>query len=329
MGSFHPERRVFRRGDNVLGYWVDHAEGFEIRSGVRFRARVEAVVVDPRRGRAKALIVRSARLHRRRLIPVEAAVAVDPFRRRIEIERGGPRRVARASRSLVQLVAAAVAGMAGLAAWSGPRLRQLAALADEGARGIASRAAAASAWVVPRAKTVGVAALTLGLGLVLRAAGALARGARSIASWSGPRLAAGARNARAYAATAVALGFGLALRFGGALLALAKGIAAWSSLRLSAGASSARTQTATAVVWLGPRLSNQARTASRRAIAVGRAFVLGADATASWIAPRLRASAEAVAWATLTLGSAVAAAVHLVGTRLSEHVRYVSDLRRN
>jgi hypothetical protein len=329
MGSFHAERRVFRRGDNVLGYWVDHAEGFEIRSGVRFRARVDAVVVDPRRGRAKALIVRSARLHRRRLIPVEAVVAVDPFKRRIEIERARPRRVARASRSLVQLDAAAVAGIAGLAAWSGPRLRQLASLADGGARGIASRAAAAWAWLVPRAKTVGAAALALGLGLVLRAAGALARGARSIASWSAPRLATGVRSARAHAATAAALGFGLALGFGRAILARAKSISAWSRPRLSAGAISARTQTAAAVGRLGPQLSNLARTASRRAIALGCLIVLGADATAAWIAPRLRASAEAVAGATLTLASAVAAAVHLVGTRLSQHVRYVSDLRRN
>src|SRR5262249_41212603 len=85
MGPVHPDRRVFQRGDNVLAYWVDHAEGCEVRSGVRSRARVDAVVLDPRRGRANALIVRSARLNRRRVIPVEAVVGVDPFARRLEV----------------------------------------------------------------------------------------------------------------------------------------------------------------------------------------------------------------------------------------------------
>ena len=102
MGSFRPDRRVFRRGDKVLGYWVDHAEGFEVRSGARRRARVDAIVIDPRLGRARALVVRSTRLHRRRLIPVEAVVAVDPFARRLEVERAHRRSL---SRRLTRLAA--------------------------------------------------------------------------------------------------------------------------------------------------------------------------------------------------------------------------------
>jgi hypothetical protein len=57
--------------------------------------------------------------------------------------------------------------------------------------------------------------------------------------------------------------------------------------------------------------------------------VLALHAAASWIAPRVRASADAVASATLTLGIAAAGAAQLVGTRLSHHVRYIAALRRD
>lgn len=285
MGPFRPDRKVFRRGDNVLGYWVDHAEGFEVRSGARVRARVDAIVVDPERGRAKALVVRSRRLHRRRLIPVEAVLAVDPFARRLEVERARRRSVSRASRSLTQLVVAVVTGVGRLFTWLIPRLRQVTILAYIGARRLTRLAAAAGAWLVPRVQTV------------------------AVACW--------------------ALGSGLALRFGGALATRAKSIAAWLGPRLSAGTSSAWTHTATAVAQLGPRLSNLARTALMQAVGVGGLCVLGVVAATAWITPRLRASVEAVAWATVISGVAVAEAVYLVGTRLSRHVRYVSPLRRN
>jgi hypothetical protein len=164
MGSFRPDRRVFRRGDKVLGYWVDHAEGFEVRFGAGRRARVDAIVIDPRRGRAKALVVRSTRLHRRRLIPVEAVVAVDPFARRLEVERAHRRSLSR-------------------------RLTRL--------------AAAAWVWLVPRVQTVAGACRTVSFGVALRFGRALATGARSTAAWLGPRLSAGTANAWTHAATAV------------------------------------------------------------------------------------------------------------------------------
>jgi hypothetical protein len=246
---------------------------------------VDAVVLDPRRGRAKALVVRSAHLHRRRLIPVDAVVAVDPFRRRIEIERAHPHLIARAAPSAKQLVAAVVTGISVLAAWSVPRVRELTVLAHGGARGVAYRANAAWTWLVPRARTAGSAGLAMGFGLTLRCGGAIATRATSAAAWLGPRL--------------------------------------------SATTNSARTNTASAVARLGPRLSRLARTASTRAIAVGSLCVLGVIATASWIGPRLRVSAEAVAWAALTLGGAAAGAVQVIGTRLSHRVREVSSPRRN
>ena len=203
MGSFYPDRRVFRRGDNVLGYWVDHAEGFEVRSGARFRARVDAIVVDPRRGRAKALIIRSRRLHRRGLIPVEAVLAVDPFARRLEVERARRRSVSPASRFLVQLVVAVVTGIGRLFTWSALRLRRATILAYISARRLTRLAAAAWAWLVPRAQTVSLAWWALGSALALRFTRAVATRARSIAGWVGPGLSAGTSSAWAHTATAV------------------------------------------------------------------------------------------------------------------------------
>jgi hypothetical protein len=259
MGSVRPERRVFYRGDNVLEHWVDHAEGFEIRarSGVRLRARVDAVVLDPRRGRAKALVVRSARLHRRRLIPAEAVVAVDPFARRLEIERARPRRLARASRSAMRIVVAVVAVIGGLFAWSGPRVRQLAILAYGSARGIAGRVAASWEWLVPRVRTVGVAAWALGCGLTLRFGGALASRARTVAAWWGPRLSAAIRSARRHTATALA-------QLGPRLSGLAR---AASSRAVAVGRVCLLAVVATAV-WTAPRLRASAKTVARATLAL-------------------------------------------------------------
>jgi hypothetical protein len=71
---------------------------------------------------------------------------------------------------------------------------------------------------------------------------------------------------------------------------------------------------------LGPRLSNLSRTAAMFAVAVGYLCVLCLMAAAAWVAPRLRASAQAAVWAALTLGVAATGAVHLIGTRLSNHL---------
>jgi hypothetical protein len=258
---------VFRRGDNVLGYWVDHAEGFEVRAGAQFRGRVDAVVVDPKRGRAKQLVVRSLPFHRRRVIPADAVVAVDPFNRWLEVERTRYRWITGTSRSLTPLVTAVVAGIARLFAWSAPRLRHVTVLAYTGARRCTHLTAAALVWLAPRLQT---------------------------------------------AATRASV---LALRFLRWIVALAKSIAAWLAPRLWQGASSARTHAA-----------SLARTAGRHTVAFGWLCLFGVSAAAAWIAPRLRASAKAVARATVTC--AVAAA-DVVGTQLSHQARYVSPPRRN
>jgi hypothetical protein len=267
MGRFHPDRRVFRRGDNVLGYWVDHAEGFEVRAGAQFRGRVDAVVVDPKRGRATQLVVRSVPFHRRRLIPADAVVAVDPFNRWLQVERARYRWISGASRSLTPLVVAAVAGIARLFAWTAPRLRQGTALAYTGTRRCTRLMAAALSWLAPRLQTAAIGATVLALGF--------ARG----------------------------------------LATLAKSIAAWLAPRLRHGATSGWIHTARRV-----------RTARMHAAAIAWLCLFGVAAAAAWIAPRLHASAKALARATVT--SAVAAA-DVVGTQLSHHVRYVSPPRRN
>src|SRR5262245_61994275 len=77
--------RVFGRGSNVLEYWLAHAEEFEIRSANGRRERVESAALDAEAGRAEGLTVCSPILHRRREIPAEAFVAVDPFARELDL----------------------------------------------------------------------------------------------------------------------------------------------------------------------------------------------------------------------------------------------------
>jgi hypothetical protein len=286
---------VFHRGDNVLEYWVDHAEGFEVRSGARFRARVEAVIVDPPRGRAQALVVRSARLHRRQVIPVEAVVAVYPFGRRFEVEQARPPRLAPASRFIARLVVSVVTGIARLLAWSAFRLPQVAIFAYRTALRLGRRLAAAAAWLAPRARKTGIAVWALVSVLALAFGAALAKSARSIVAWSGPRLSAGARSAWTHATSCAG--------------------------RLASHAG-------TAAVRLGPRFSSLARRASLEAVAVAYLCLIGVAAAVAWVAPRLLASARVAAAATLALGVAAAGAVHLLGRRLSDHVRDVGSLLR-
>jgi hypothetical protein len=95
---------VFERGSNVLEYWLAHAEGFAVRRRRIGRAYVESVIVDAIDGRVHGVVVRS-RLHRRRLLPPHAFVAVDPFARELHLARR-PRRSAAARARAKRLVAA-------------------------------------------------------------------------------------------------------------------------------------------------------------------------------------------------------------------------------
>src|SRR5262245_8765544 len=118
MGVVQTQARVFRRGTNVLDYWLAHAEEFEVssRSGGT-REWVEEVVVDPEAGRAEELILRSWPF-RRRTLPAEAVSAVVPGERRLVVdETPGP------EPALAAVVRALAVAVNAADAWVRPRLR--------------------------------------------------------------------------------------------------------------------------------------------------------------------------------------------------------------
>jgi hypothetical protein len=178
---------VFGRGSNVLDYWLAHAEGFEVLSGIGRRQRVERVLVDHVQHRATGLVVRSSRLpppRRRRVIPAEAVSAVDPFARLFQLERKhGKTRLtrgqavsmlvagaARVGRALVTLAHAIACWSLAAVAWLRPRLRQGRILAGRCGRSFAIGIGSAVSWLRPRlrasAASAGVATLALGIATV-------------------------------------------------------------------------------------------------------------------------------------------------------------------
>jgi hypothetical protein len=179
---------VFQRGSNVLEYWLDHAEGFEVRFRRGVRGHVESVVVDPASGRAQGLVVRKARTRRTRVIPAQSIVAVDPFAEVLvtrRSERSSPARFASALASIA--VATWLRGRARAHAL-GPRI---AAAISFGS----ARVVAAAAWVSPRAwrlARVGSARFAAG---ARHGASRLARATRTSWGWLRPRVAAYARAA--------------------------------------------------------------------------------------------------------------------------------------
>jgi hypothetical protein len=117
---------VFGRGSNVLEYWLVNAEGFVVRSRGSRVGVVRGVVIDPARGRASALVLRSPLLHRRRVVLARAFEAVDPEGRLLELEpeeKRGPSRLERLRRWSDALDRRAD----GAGAWLRPRLRAWAA----------------------------------------------------------------------------------------------------------------------------------------------------------------------------------------------------------
>lgn len=194
----------------MLEYWLDNAEGFEIQVRGVGRACVERVVVDPSSGRAEGLVVRSAILGRRRLVPVGAFAAVDPFERVLELDRrrGHLARVARmmwwlarapasAIVSLIRLVVVACVLLLESLAWFGPRAWTAAIILSRLLRALARRAFAAAArlglcvWIATIVLLLGLRSVTANAwtgGTIL--ARLLARGAATSASWLRPRLSA-------------------------------------------------------------------------------------------------------------------------------------------
>jgi hypothetical protein len=172
---------VFRRGSNVLEYWLAHAEGFEVASGTGRRARVESVYVDPVRGHATGLVVRSSGVGRshRRLLAADTVVAVDPFLRTLHLARpsteqppAGMRAASlvvaaadRSRRTLAPLPPAVSAGARAGYAWSAPRLRQASSTAARFGLKLGVSIGIAGAWLGPRVRALAGAGWVALLGL--------------------------------------------------------------------------------------------------------------------------------------------------------------------
>ena len=187
-GSSFPREQptVFRRGSNVLEYWLAHAEGFEVASRRVRPARVERVVVDPVRGHATGLIVRSFGVGRsqRRIVAADAVVAVDPFLRTLHLAhspRALPPAGARAASLLVaaagrtrpvmaRLPPATSAGARAARAWLVPRLKQTNSLIAQYGRELGVGIGAAAAWLRPRLRALASAAWVSLVGLSCAAA---------------------------------------------------------------------------------------------------------------------------------------------------------------
>ena len=182
-GSSFPREQptVFRRGSNVLEYWLAHAEGFEVASRRVRPARVERVVIDPVRGHATGLIVRSFGVgrSRRRMVAADAVVAVDPFLRTLHLvhssrplppagTRAASLLVAAAGRTrpiVAQLPPATSAGARAVGAWLAPRLKQTNSIAERYGRELGVRIGAAAVWLRPRLRALAGAAWVALVGL--------------------------------------------------------------------------------------------------------------------------------------------------------------------
>jgi hypothetical protein len=138
-----PGEYVFGRGSNVLEYWLTNAEGFVVRSGGSRVGVVRRVVLDPERGRASALIVRSPLLHRRRVVLARAIETVDPAAQELELEPREPRPTK--LETLARWAGVLGRHVDGARAWLLPRTRSAARSASAFARTV-------SAWLAPRAR---------------------------------------------------------------------------------------------------------------------------------------------------------------------------------
>jgi hypothetical protein len=215
----------------VLEYWLDHAEGFEIRYRRRSRGHVESVLVDSHSGRAEGLVVRSPRMGRTRVIPAESIVAVEPFAHVL---------VPRHERSpLVRAGSATKRSAAGLGGagrrstlWLGPRARAGLIAARDGVRRAGACIVAAAAWASPRAWAATKTATARSAAAAHRGAGRAAESSSAGWGWLRPRLSS--------LALVVASGARTGTR---RVVQWSRGALAWLRPRLSAAAA-----------WLGPRL---------------------------------------------------------------------------
>jgi hypothetical protein len=226
----------------VLEYWLDHAEGFEIRYRRRSRGHVESVLVDSQSGRAERLVVRSPVLGRTRVIPADSIVAVEPFAHILvhRLERSPLVRLGRATnRSAIGLGAAGRRS----ALWLGPRTRNGVSAAGRGMRHVGVWIVAAAAWVAPRTWAAMKAASAWAAAATRRARRLVAESSAAARAWLQPRLS---NLARAMAS---------ATRSGARVLVReSRAVLAWLRPRLSAAGTSPLGNASAAAAWLGPRL---------------------------------------------------------------------------
>jgi hypothetical protein len=219
----------------VLEYWLDHAEGFEIRRRRRVSGHVESVLVDSGSGRAQGLVVRSSRLGRTRVIPAESIVAVEPFERVL---------VPRKERSALARVGLAVRRwLVAVAVWARRTALRLAPRVAHGSRAASAAVVAAKAWAGPRAWRLTRTTAARCASGARHAARVIALAVTSTIVWLRPRLSAFTR--------ATAAGTAASARKGAAETRAA---GAWLQPRARSGARSLVSHTHAAAAWLAPRV---------------------------------------------------------------------------
>jgi hypothetical protein len=181
---------IFARGSTVLDYWLAHAEGLTIQpSG----ARVEEVVATAPVGRIETLVVRSRMTRRRREIPADAIVAVEPSLGRLLLGASSDSFASKVPRPSPERLAWARASAARGGRIAGERAVGAARSTHAGSR-------SAISWAQPRAAR--------GVEATARQSRLAARKTADGIAWLSPRIIAGARSA---AATVLRLALGSAV----------------------------------------------------------------------------------------------------------------------
>jgi hypothetical protein len=166
--------RSFDKESPVTAYWLTRCEGFRVRAGTR-RGRVEDVAIDPARGRAAYLVVRSG-LRRREVVPTDLVHAVVPAEELIVVRRR--RRTAR----LTPAVRNAGAGAA--------RATQVTAKASARATSVTAQASRRSVTALARAS---IRAELVALSGTRRGAATTRHETERLGRWLAPRAVGGGR----------------------------------------------------------------------------------------------------------------------------------------
>src|SRR5262245_21913819 len=242
IGGGRSGRAVFRRGSNVLEYWLDHAEGFEIRYRRRVRGHVESVLVDSGSGRARELVVRSSRLGRTRVIPADSIVAVEPFER-VLVPRRQRSVLARTGSAIRRWAVAAVSGADRAARRLGPPV-------GRGMRDVSAAVVAMAVWLGPRTWRLTRTAAVWCARAARRGGHAIAQAVTSTVLWLRPRLSTLARASAAGAVATARRGAADTRAAGAWLQPRASTVRTRTVAGARSGARSVVTQTHAAAAWL-------------------------------------------------------------------------------